>query len=943
MCDIGQELDNAWEDTQDFGQSAIDTVVNAPEQILKTTQSVVRAINTTADNIIRNPLPTIETAVLISMGVPPLIASSAVTAANGGSMEQIALSAATSWAATQIGSAVGDQYSSIETETLRQLGPQYADEALIKQIIVSSSGSAAVTALKGGSFEQVLKASVSGAVDSYINASLKDSGYTNVDSKIISSAASAATRAILNGQDIGTAIGNSVASTTLSAAISGKVDQINKNNEVGKGLYDRFTSLSNQATSWFNAKIDPAQAIEKKNYDAYVAARDEYTKIQNQFDAQYKIWDDNKYVDATIANSAADAANALTPRLNTASSALSTATDAFKNSSAVANSYRYPYEKINAYLNTDISPSIANINKENTALATSLGPLVSQYEQQTALDQSNIVKEIGASAVEDAQKVLGQQAKDAEFNDSGALPTFTENTAPVQVPGGTQVASSEGALQQIVKAFEDAQTQAPAGAGVQVASTDQSLPALPSEVLATGTTSKIYPPDRGAVWNAERGVFVDPTNNGYWALGSDGYHFTSLGNPTEDTTPPSDESTGLGGGTSGSSIGTNAVAPADLTPEPTIVDIPEKTAAPMTAVAPTAVSASEPVVADTGALPTSETTTADAGAVPTSETTTEDTGALPTSETDNLVNESAPSGALPVTTTEMPEDVVTAPRDPDTGDIEFDLSGQPITTTAEPTTTTATAPVSTTSVGTSAPTSGLSTITSGGSNLGQTTSATPSLGALPTAPTPTMLAAAPLEKQNMVLSELTQLYPQLANVDPRLLQVLSGKAKPTSYYNYGSGSGGSTPLMNAGTGAAPASGMPFKASTAGSSNLAGLTSSTGAGALSRAGLSMLDSGNSISGFAKGGLAEHKPEFITGATGHHVKGEGDGQSDSIPAMLADGEYVFDADTVAALGNGSNDAGAAILDRMRQNLRKHKRSASAEKIPPKAKSPLEYMKG
>jgi len=294
------------------------------------------------------------------------------------------------------------------------------------------------------------------------------------------------------------------------------------------------------------------------------------------------------------------------------------------------------------------------------------------------------------------------------------------------------------------------------------------------------------------------------------------------------------------------------------------------------------------------------------------------------------------TGALPTTTeppvTEIPEVVVTAPRDPYTGDVEMDLSGTPTTTTPAKITT---------GTGPSTPTSGLSAV--GGSNLGQTTTAGATAGALPTAPSATMLAAAPLEKQNMVLSELTQLYPQLANVDPRLLQVLSGKSKPTSYYNYGSSGGGSTPLMNAGSATMPASGMPFKASTTGSSNLAGLTSSTGAGALARAGLSMLDSGNSIAGFAKGGLAEHNPEFITGATGHHVKGEGDGQSDSIPAMLADGEYVFDADTVAALGNGSNDAGAAILDKMRQNIRKHKRSAPAGKIPPKAKSPLEYMKG
>ena len=60
------------------------------------------------------------------------------------------------------------------------------------------------------------------------------------------------------------------------------------------------------------------------------------------------------------------------------------------------------------------------------------------------------------------------------------------------------------------------------------------------------------------------------------------------------------------------------------------------------------------------------------------------------------------------------------------------------------------------------------------------------------------------------------------------------------------------------------------------------------------------------------------------------------------MLADGEYVFDADTVSAIGDGSSKAGAAALDKMREEIRKHKRSASIDKIPPKAKSPLDYLK-
>lgn len=137
---------------------------------------------------------------------------------------------------------------------------------------------------------------------------------------------------------------------------------------------------------------------------------------------------------------------------------------------------------------------------------------------------------------------------------------------------------------------------------------------------------------------------------------------------------------------------------------------------------------------------------------------------------------------------------------------------------------------------------------------------------------------------------------------------------------------------------------------------------------------------------------HNPEFITGLTGYYAQGKGTGQSDDIPAMLHDGDYVADADLVAALGDGSskagaealekfrrqiphqqsaeggavvpakiadgeyvfpasfvtaigrgdNKAGAKLLDAMREEIRAHKRSAPTSKIPPKAKSPLDYLK-
>jgi len=78
-------------------------------------------------------------------------------------------------------------------------------------------------------------------------------------------------------------------------------------------------------------------------------------------------------------------------------------------------------------------------------------------------------------------------------------------------------------------------------------------------------------------------------------------------------------------------------------------------------------------------------------------------------------------------------------------------------------------------------------------------------------------------------------------------------------------------------------------------------------------------------------------------GKHVAGEGDGQSDDIPAWLADGEFVFPADVVSALGNGSTKAGTDKLYEMMHSIRQHARSAKPKDLPPPAKkSPLDYLK-
>ena len=88
------------------------------------------------------------------------------------------------------------------------------------------------------------------------------------------------------------------------------------------------------------------------------------------------------------------------------------------------------------------------------------------------------------------------------------------------------------------------------------------------------------------------------------------------------------------------------------------------------------------------------------------------------------------------------------------------------------------------------------------------------------------------------------------------------------------------------------------------------------------------------------VVEGRMDFRQGSAVH---GDGDGQSDDIPAMLADGEYVIDAETVAQIGNGSTKAGAQALDKFREGIRAHKRSAPINKIPPKTKALTSYLKG
>jgi hypothetical protein len=94
-------------------------------------------------------------------------------------------------------------------------------------------------------------------------------------------------------------------------------------------------------------------------------------------------------------------------------------------------------------------------------------------------------------------------------------------------------------------------------------------------------------------------------------------------------------------------------------------------------------------------------------------------------------------------------------------------------------------------------------------------------------------------------------------------------------------------------------------------------------------------------YAHGGYAEHGG-YTPREAGRYFHGEGGGQADKILSLLSPTEYVLDSDFMANLGDGDPDEGARKVDAARIKLRREKRSASVNKIPPKAKSFEHYLK-
>jgi hypothetical protein len=215
---------------------AVEAVGDVTQAVVDTAGSVVEQVGTVVENTVQSALENPEATILKVAAVAtqqyyllPYI-SAAETLDNGGSIEQAFISGAKVAALQGVGSEISESLQGTSfNEALKEIGTETGIQSL-PSAVARGIGTAGVTAgadlLQGKSLEEALArgatAGIGSTVGSAVTAEADTGGAgTNTLDRLLGSAAGATTTAGLRGQDVNTAIANSIVGTGINAAGSG--------------------------------------------------------------------------------------------------------------------------------------------------------------------------------------------------------------------------------------------------------------------------------------------------------------------------------------------------------------------------------------------------------------------------------------------------------------------------------------------------------------------------------------------------------------------------------------------------------------------------------------------------------------------------------------------------------------------------------------------------
>jgi hypothetical protein len=267
-----------------------------------------------------------------------------------------------------------------------------------------------VVALRGGSFQDILEAGVAGGVSGALSNTLRTEFNMEpkaLDTKLISNATNAATRAVLQGKSISDAVMNAAAVTAVSSTIEGQTNKLLSNNATLGGIREKFDSLKQTAIDFFKSSdIENLQAEAQAKYQTADELRTEYAGVKAEYDEKMAAYNDAKN------RNDAEGANALVPEidrlggiLNEKASGVNAATDAFNAAFEKLNPVSTQYQDYVNQLNS-LAGTASTIAEEQENLAKEVGTNTIKYQEAVLDERAKLLEDIDRESLIEATKEL---------------------------------------------------------------------------------------------------------------------------------------------------------------------------------------------------------------------------------------------------------------------------------------------------------------------------------------------------------------------------------------------------------------------------------------------------------------------------------------------------------------------------------------------------------
>lgn len=260
--------------------------MNLFDRVLNLVDRFVSNVGRSIENIAKDPLPTIASVALQQVGVPAWVTQTAIGAVRGASMEDMVLNLAKGYAASQVGTYVGEQFYPSQgvdvTGGLETAVPYELNQELFKSILVQSSTQAAKAALDGKSFDQILQSATTGAITGAVSEGIRTQLGLNpneLDGKILTGAVSSATRALLGGRSVEDAVANSIAQTALGSTVGNLTSGIKSALKSYETASDNYASLQKEAQELYDQELKYVMPRIQEGYNqinAQIAQANQY-------------------------------------------------------------------------------------------------------------------------------------------------------------------------------------------------------------------------------------------------------------------------------------------------------------------------------------------------------------------------------------------------------------------------------------------------------------------------------------------------------------------------------------------------------------------------------------------------------------------------------------------------------------------------------------------